>query len=113
MDMEQMFINGSNMHYITSNEWIGKLVEEVVVAYFKELSSTAWVDRVEPHKSLDRTLNGHLLHSSKEYDHWNWLTQCMNLMVICNINAQSLTANGNLLKIFYSFTYKSSHFHAK
>jgi hypothetical protein len=34
-----MFINDSNLHYITSNEWIGKLVEEVVVAYFKELPS--------------------------------------------------------------------------
>lgn len=78
MDTEYMFINGSNMHYVTSNEWIGKLVEEVVVAYFKELSRIAWTDRVEPQKSLDRTLTGHHLHSSKKHDHWNWLTQCMN-----------------------------------
>jgi len=48
IDMEHMFINGSVMQYITSNEWIQKLVEEVVVASFKELSSTAWEDRVEP-----------------------------------------------------------------
>jgi len=50
VDMEQMFINGSNMHYMTSNELIGKLVEEVVVAYVKELSSTAWADTEEPQK---------------------------------------------------------------
>ena len=71
MDMEHMFINGSNMHYISSNDWIGKLVVEVVVAYFKELSSTAWADRVEKQKSLDSTLTGHLLHSTKKHDHWN------------------------------------------
>jgi hypothetical protein len=44
MDMEHMFINVSNMHYTTSNEWIGKLVEEVVVAYFKELSNIVWAE---------------------------------------------------------------------
>jgi hypothetical protein len=78
MDMEHVFINGSNMHYLTSNTWIRKLVEVVVVAYFKELSSTAWADRVKQQKFLDRTLTGHLLQSSKKYDHWKWLTQCMN-----------------------------------
>jgi hypothetical protein len=44
VDMEQMFINGGNMHYTTSNELTGNLVEEVVVAYIKELSSIAWAE---------------------------------------------------------------------
>lgn len=44
VDMEQMLINGSNMHNITSNELIGKLVEGVVVAYVKEISSIAWAE---------------------------------------------------------------------
>jgi hypothetical protein len=43
--MELMFINGSNLHYMTSYEWTGKLVEEVVVAYFKEVFSIAWAEQ--------------------------------------------------------------------
>jgi hypothetical protein len=57
MDMELMFNNGSNLHYVTSYEWTGKLVEEVVVAYFKEVSSIAWADRVKPQKILGQDTN--------------------------------------------------------